>query len=262
MKKHITHIARTRIIHAAFAFAFALLLSPTPPAFAQARECAATQAEPQLSMKTREVSVTWWKRHAELVARAQAGGFDIMFLGDSITQRWETDGKEVWAKKLAPLGAKPFGISGDRTENLLWRLRWGQLGGKCNPRLVVMMIGTNNTGHRMDAPADIATGVRACIDEIQKRKPDAKILLLAIFPRGADSSDKQRLNNEAANKLIRAFADGQKVFYADIGAVFLTKEGVLEKSVMPDLLHPAAAGYELWADAVIPEIQKILPDKR
>jgi beta-glucosidase len=249
MKKHITSIA----------LAFALLL----PAVAQAQKGEATKPEPQINMRTGEVGVSWWERHAELVKRAQAGGFDIMFIGDSITHQWERQGnKDVWAAKLAPLGAKAFGIGGDRTENLLWRLQWGLLDGKSDAKLFVMMIGTNNTGHRMDKPADIAAGVKACINEIQKRKPDAKILVLAIFPRGADAGNKSRLNNEAANKLIQKFADGKKVYYADIGNVFLTKEGMLEKSVMPDLLHLTADSYNLWADAVIPEIQKIMPEKK
>lgn len=248
MKKHIAPIV----------LAFALLI----PASMQAQQSAATKAEPQINLKNGDVRPAWFKRHAELIERAQAGGFDIMFIGDSITHQWESNGKDVWEKKLAPLGAKPFGIGGDRTENLLWRLQWGLLGGKSDPKLVVMMIGTNNTGHRMDKPADIASGVKACIDEIQKRKPDARILVLAIFPRSAQPGDKERLNNEEANKLIQKFADGKKVFYADINKVFLTKEGVLEKSVMPDLLHLTPESYNLWADAVIPELQKIMPDKK
>ncbi|AWI08717.1 GDSL-type esterase/lipase family protein [Ereboglobus luteus] len=247
MKKHIAYIA----------LAFVLLV----PAFAQKKYGGATKPEPQISSRTGMVSVGWWERHAKLVDRAQAGGFDIMFIGDSITHQWENKGLKVWNEKLAPLDAKPFGIGGDRTENLLWRLQWGLLDGESNPKLVVMMIGTNNTGHRMDKPADIAAGVKACIDEIQKRKPDAKILVLAIFPRSAKANDEKRLNNEAANKLIQKFADSKKVYYADINKVFLTDSGVLEKSVMPDLLHLTPDSYHLWADAVIPEIKKIYPGK-
>lgn len=248
MKKYIAPIA----------LAFALLL----PVAAQAQKGEATKAEPQVNAKTGAVNVSWWKRHAELVERAQAGGFDIMFIGDSITHQWESKGKAVWAEKLAPLGAKPFGIGGDRTENLLWRLQWGLLDGKADPKLVVMMIGTNNTGHRMDRPSDIAAGVKACINEIQKRRPSAKILVLAIFPRGAQADDAKRLNNEAANKLLQKFADGKKVYYADIGKVFLTNNGVLEKTIMPDLLHLTPDSYNLWADAVIPEIQKIMSARK
>ena len=247
MKKHIVSLA----------LAFTLIV----PVFAQTKYGSATKPEPQLSSRTGEVSVSWWKRHAELVERAQAGGFDIMFIGDSITHQWESRGQKVWDEKLAPLGAKPFGIGGDRTENLLWRLQWGLLDGKSNPKLVVMMIGTNNTGHRMDSPKDIAAGVKACIDEIQKRKPTAKILVLAIFPRDAQPDHARRLNNEAANKLIQKYADGKKVYYADINKVFLTKDGVLEKSVMPDLLHLTSDSYNFWADAVIPEIKKIQTKK-
>lgn len=240
----------------------ALLLALLAPvsAFAQAPERLSTKAATQLD-KDGKTPEWWTMREQQLVERAQAGGFGIMFIGDSITHQWEAVGKAVWAQKLAPLGAQPFGIGGDRTENLLWRLQHGLLSGKSDPKLVVMMIGTNNTGHRKDKPEDIAAGVKACIDTIRQRKPDAKILVLAIFPRSAQPSDFMRMNNEAANKLLSAFADGKKVFYADINHIFLTKDGVLEKSVMPDLLHLSAASYDLWADAVIPEIKKIAGGK-
>jgi beta-glucosidase len=205
-------------------------------------------------------------RSEMLKKRAQKGGFDIIFLGDSITHQWEravtekvkTGGKAVWDAKLVPLGAEPSGIGGDRTEHLLWRVENGLFEGKSDPKLVVMMIGTNNTGARMDPPADIAAGVDAIIKAIQKRKPAAKILVLGIFPRSATKDDPKRVNNTKANALIAKLADGEKVFYKDIGEVFLTQDGVLEKSVMPDLLHLNYEGYNRWADAVIPEIKKLL----
>ncbi|MDR2673953.1 MAG: GDSL-type esterase/lipase family protein [Opitutaceae bacterium] len=233
-------------------------------AFAATPPVAAT---PQIKTGKDGQPVKSFVERAEMLKkRAQKGGFDIIFLGDSITHQWEraidgktrTGGKPVWDAKLAPLGAEPSGIGGDRTEHLLWRVENGLFDGKSDPKLVVMMIGTNNTGARMDPPADIAAGVDAIVKAIQVRKPAAKILILGIFPRGAAKDDPKRVNNTHANALIARLADGKKVFYKDIGGVFLTGDGVLEKSVMPDLLHLNYEGYNRWADAVIPEIKKLL----
>ncbi len=200
-------------------------------------------------------------RHAMLTERAKAGGFDIMFIGDSITEFWE-NGKnnESWKAKLEPMKAARFGISGDRTEHVLFRVQNGLFEGKSKPKLVVLMIGTNNTGQKAasDSPEDIQAGVQAIIKAIHKERSQAKILLLAIFPRDAKPDGKFRKNNDAANVLLKELADGKKVFFADINQAFLTKDGVLEKSVMPDLLHPNAHGYDLWVDAVIPEINKVM----
>jgi beta-glucosidase len=245
------------------------------PAFAASTPIAAT---PQIKTGKDGQPVKSFVERAEMLKkRAQKGGFDIIFLGDSITHQWEwvcgekvgtnkdgtpnlrkTGGKAVWDAKLAPLGAEPSGIGGDRTEHLLWRVENGLFEGKSDPKLVVMMIGTNNTGARKDPPADIAAGVDAIVKAIQKRKPAAKILILGIFPRGEKPTYPGRVNNDAANKLIAKLADEKTVFYKDIGGVFLTKDGILERDIMPDLLHLNTEGYTRWADAVVPEIKKLL----
>ncbi|MDR0353719.1 MAG: GDSL-type esterase/lipase family protein [Opitutaceae bacterium] len=241
------------------------------PAFAASAPVAAT---PQIKTGKDGQPVKAFVKRAEMLKkRAQKGGFDILFLGDSITHQWEwvcgatnegrktpskTGGKAVWDAKLAPLRAEPSGIGGDRTEHLLWRIEDGLLEGKSDPKLIVMMIGTNNTGARMDPPADIAAGVDAIVKAIQKRKPAAKILVLGIFPRGATKDDPKRVNNTKANDHLAKLADGKQVFYKDIGDAFLTRDGVLERDIMPDLLHLNTEGYTRWADAVIPEIKKLL----
>lgn len=206
-------------------------------------------------------SAGWWKtRNDTFNQRAQQGGFDVMWVGDSITQGWEGAGKKVWAEKIAPLNSANFGISGDKTGNVLWRLQNGNLAGKADPKVAVIMIGTNDTGHskgKVKAEA-IAAGVKAILKEIQDKKPRAKILLLGIFPREASPEGVLRKKNEAANALIARFADDKAVFYKDIGAVFLEKDGTLSKKIMPDLLHLNAEGYQRWADTVVPEIKKLL----
>jgi lysophospholipase L1-like esterase len=199
----------------------------------------------------------WVARQTLLNERAQAGGFDVMFLGDSITHSWEPKGEKAWYEKLSPFRPQNFGISGDQTSHVLWRLQNGNLDGKADPKLVVLMIGTNDTGSRKPAQRT-ANGVKAILDEIQKRKPAAKILLLAVFPRGHLPTDGLRVKNDEINTLIAAFADNQKIFFKDINKIFLTEDGKLERKVMPDFLHPNADSYALWADAIVPDIKAIL----
>jgi N-acetylglucosamine-6-sulfatase len=119
-------------------------------------------------------------RHDGFVQIAQAGGVDLLFLGDSITDGWRGQGKSVWDKYWAPLKAANFGIGGDRTEHVIWRLRHGELEG-IQPKLVVLMIGTNNG----ESAEDVALGIKTIIADINERSPTSRILLLGIFPRGA-----------------------------------------------------------------------------
>ena len=184
-----------------------------------------------------------------------------MFIGDSNTHGID-DGadKGVFAAALAPATVGNFGFGGDRTENVLWRLDHGNLFGKLKPKVVMIMIGTNNTGHRMDPPDEIAKGVEMIVGRVTTRFPDAQVLLLAIFPRGASAGDAMRINNDKANQIIAKLdgsADGH-VHYMDINAKFLTTDGTLSQEIMPDLLHPNAKGYEIWAGAVGPEIKKLM----
>ena len=120
------------------------------------------------------------------------------------------------------------------------------------------MIGTNNTGHRQENPATTAAGIKRLIAEIQQRQPNAKILLLAIFPRDEKPDGDLRKINEDVNAIIQQYADNKRVFFANINSVFLTPEGVLPKAIMPDLLHPNEKGYDLWAEALEPHLQKLL----
>ena len=193
-------------------------------------------------------------RHAEFLTIAKAGGVDLLFLGDSITDGWRAGGKTVWDKYFAPLKAANFGIGGDRTEHVIWRLRHGELEG-IQPKLVVLMIGTNNG----DPAADVAAGIKTIIDDIHERSPRSKILLLGIFPRGEHPGD--RVKNTEVNTLIAKFATASpvgRVVYLDIGQKFLTPDGTLTKDIMPDLLHPNEKGYQIWADAIIDPVKQLL----
>ena len=112
------------------------------------------------------------------------------------------------------------------------------------------MIGTNNAGHRQDPAEQTAAGIKAIVASLQKKLPQTKILLLGIFPRGAEPSDKLRTLNVATNKIISGYADNERIFYLDISDRFLNEDGVLSKEVMPDLLHPREKGYRIWAELI------------
>ncbi|WP_229257251.1 GDSL-type esterase/lipase family protein [Duganella callida] len=206
-------------------------------------------------------SVNWWtKRHEDKLAEAKQLGksAQVVFIGDSITHNWEKDGAPVWARHYAPLNALDLGFGGDRTENVLWRLEHGEVDG-LDPKVAVLMFGTNNTGHRQEDPKTTAIGIKRNIDELQKRLPNTKILLLAIFPRGARPDDPLRQINEKVNAIISGYADNQKVFFLNINQAFLQPDGTLSKDIMPDLLHPNEKGYEIWAKAMAPTLNQLLP---
>jgi len=209
------------------------------------------------------------KRHESFNVISKNGEAELVFLGDSITHGWEGKGKAVWEKTWAPLKAANFGIGGDRTEHVLWRLENGNFDG-LKPKAIVLMIGTNNTGHQGRPQKELngavyqctaeqtAEGVKAILAKLRQKCPDAKILVLGIFPRGANKDDKFRQQNEATNALVKGFADGQKVFFLDIGAKFLEADGTLSKSIMPDLLHPNEKGYEIWAATIEGRVKELL----
>ena len=201
----------------------------------------------------------WWKQRVgakkKLGAETQ---HDLVFLGDSITQGWEGNGKSLWEEHFADgkYGKSlNLGFSGDRTEHVIWRLQREGFA-DLNPKTVVLMIGSNNTGHLMQDPAEVAAGVRKILDLIQEHTPSAKVVLHGVFPRGKTSLDEGRLNNIAINDIIRSYADGEKVIYSDIAHAFLEEDNSIAESVMPDSLHLTEEGYRRWAE----ELKKVLDE--
>ncbi len=202
----------------------------------------------------------WWsERHTQKLKASQGKSVDLLMIGDSITHGWEGRGKKVWQQYYAKRNAFNIGYSGDRTEHVIWRLQHGEIDA-ISPQLAVVMIGTNNTGHRQDPPQETAAGIKHILAELKQRKPKMKVLLLAIFPRGATADDKLRKINVSINEHIKEYADGKRVFFLDLNSAFLDDRGRLPKSVMPDLLHPHEAGYRTWAKAMEPTIQKLLAE--
>lgn len=202
----------------------------------------------------------WVKRHEGFVEIARQGGVDVLFLGDSITDFWRRDdpkigGKKIWEAQFAPLRAANFGISGDRTQHVLWRLENGELEG-IKPKVVVLMIGTNNIGLERDKATvrnttpEVVAGVTAVVNTLRTKLPSAKILLLAIFPRGENLEDPNRRQVNEVNRSLAKLGDGKNVRFLDLGPKFLAPDGTLPKDIMPDLLHPGEKGYEIWAAAI------------
>jgi lysophospholipase L1-like esterase len=215
------------------------------------------------SMLNESWAVDWWlPRHEEKLAEARrliAAGHnpEVVFIGDSITQGWEKEGSEIWRRRYAGYHALNLGFGGDRTENVLWRLQHGALDGLA-PKVAVLMIGTNNTGHRAENSETTADGIRRLVDEIRRRLPATKVLLLAIFPRGEKPDDSLRSINDRVNRIMAGDADGRSVHFLDINAALTRPDGTLSKDVMPDLLHPNAEGYAIWQREMQPLLLELL----
>lgn len=204
------------------------------------------------------VDAQWWKdRHAGCVEATNRGGFDVAFIGDSITQGWEGEGKGYWAANIAPLKAWNFGFSGDRTEHVLWRLNNGEVIG-AKPKLIVIMIGTNNIGHGSSTPEQAAEGVRAIVKALRDRTPSSKILLLATFPRDQKADGGMRTKVAKMVDSYKSVADGQNVVFLDIRSKFISQDGTIQSAIMPDMLHFSPAGYQIWGDNMMPTIKQLL----
>jgi lysophospholipase L1-like esterase len=199
----------------------------------------------------------WRAFHQGDLDRAKAGPVDVLFLGDSITECWDTRGLEVWQKQYAPLRAANFGVGGDTTQNVLWRITEGGALNGIHPGVVVLMIGTNNIGLMKDAPTDIAKGVSAVVSSLRELLPEAEILLLSIFPRGETPDNEYRLKVVATNKLIEPLGQHEHVTWLEMWNPFLKGDGTMSKDIMADFLHPTKHGYEIWAKTMKPTLEKL-----
>ena len=187
-------------------------------------------------------------------AKAIPSSIELVFDGDSITDGWRN--QPIWNERYAKLHAFDFGVGADKTEHVLWRLSQGQMDG-IHPRLIVLLIGTNNG----NPPEQVAEGVAAIVAEYRKRCPDAVILLQGIFPRGNLPDNPARARIKTINGILSKMDDGKHVINIDFGDKFLSADGTLSAEIMPDFLHPNAKGYQIWADAIQPVIDKVFPKK-
>jgi lysophospholipase L1-like esterase len=186
-------------------------------------------------------------RHNGFVETAKSGDFDILFEGDSITDFWQNSGTNAFNKYFGDAKVANFAVSGDTTQGVLWGLKNGEGQGH-KPKAIMLMLGTNN-GSQGNTGPEIAEGVGSVVYQLRQDFPEAKIMLLAIFPRGNGPTDASRLKNDEANKIIAKLHDGKHVFYTDINAKFMKENGSLI-GFGGDNLHPNAEGYEIWGQAV------------
>ena len=184
---------------------------------------------------------------------------DIIFIGDSITSRWLGAGKAIWDKMYATRHALDFGISGDKTQNVLWRLNNMDIQ-NLKPRVAVILIGTNNTANN---PHEIADGVKAVVANTQADFPGVKIILVSIMP-------NERANDKMmqVNSIIKSYADNSTIYWLDLVPLMppvttTAPDGTTDtnwKGLGTDHLHPDATGYQIWADAMEPLLNKLLAE--
>ena len=204
----------------------------------------------------------WYARHHTEIELKKTLKPRAVLIGDSITHFWdglprssEVNGPTAWQRVFGNTPVLNLGFGWDRTQNVLWRLRQGEFD-DLHPEWVVLMIGTNNltgTDHaRANTPEEIVDGIDAIYQEIRRHSPESHIIVMAILPRGHQANDSLRAPIQATNHLLaQRFTAKTSVTYLDIGASFLSPDGSLPPSMMPDGTHPSDAGYQIWADALI-----------
>ena len=200
--------------------------------------------------------------HSQLLDKARKGGIDIYFEGDSITRRWgATDYPQMlanWKENFFGWNAADFGWGADTIQNILWRLQNGELDG-VNPKVIVLLAGTNNVGRTPgdDARvADVTKGLKAVLDVMQAKAPNATMILTAIFPRNDNIAVMPTINKINAN--LAAMADGKKIRFLNINDKLADADGKLFDGMMGDGLHPTVKGYQVWADGLKPIFTELL----
>jgi lysophospholipase L1-like esterase len=219
--------------------------------------CLLAAAEPHVFTDGTERAVQrWMDQHQGYVERARAGGIDLLFIGDSLTYAWNFDGSAVWASDFAPLGAVNFGIGGDRTSDLLWRIENGEVEGS-GAKTVVLEVGTNDLaiGTSPEATAD---GIAAAVRAIRARLPHATVVVMSVLPRGpGDGSTPIRKLVARVNERLAKLDDGKRVRYLDFTPAFVDVKGAIRPELYhPDLIHLSAEGYRAWSDTLRPALAR------
>jgi len=201
----------------------------------------------------------WMDRHLQLLERIKQGNVDLLFIGNSITQRWESSGIQAWERYYGHRNAVNLGVDGDGTQHVLWRLDHGEIDGIA-PKLAVLLIGSNHVNGYL--PSEIADGIKAICWRLRKKLPDTKILLLGILPRGdATAAAAYRLNK--ASELASAVADNRMIFYLNISERFLAEDGSVSSELTTvDNVHLSPKGYETLGAALEPTISRLLDEHR
>lgn len=206
-------------------------------------------------------------RHAEKLALVSKSRFDLIMIGNSITNNFEKpEYQPVWNQFFAPRNALNLGYSGYRTENIIWNIQNGELDGQ-SPKVVVLEIGTNNIDEKnyptRHTAAQLAGGIEAIVKLLRQKLPETKIIILRCFPGcyGGPNPTSHRAILERASDIVSGMADGKHIFYCDVNHVFLNLDGSINKDMMPDWLHPSPAGAKAWAQAMEPLLSELMGDK-
>ncbi|MFO0775269.1 MAG: platelet-activating factor acetylhydrolase IB subunit [Nitrospiraceae bacterium] len=244
-------LSRVRLFRIGLCGGFlALLLSGHAPSLS-------AEALPAAATPTPQTADWWLPRHDSKVRELAQHPVDLLFIGDSITQGWEDEGRAVWAAFYGKRRAANLGFNSDRTDHVLWRLTHGELEG-ITPQVVVLHIGTNNRGQRRESPAETAAGIDAIVATLHARLPSATVLVLGIFPRGGDADDPRRQHNDRVNALLSRTPDNAHRRFIDLRGRFLEQDGRISTDIMPDLLHLSEKGYRRWAEGLEPILTPLL----
>jgi beta-glucosidase len=202
----------------------------------------------------------WIPHHENRKKWVTEKNVDLLMIGDSILFEYARSAREVWDKYYGKRNAVNIASSGDQTQHMLWHFQHGGLDGMKdrNPKVVVLLLGTNNRGLPENAGRDTASGILALLKELHNKLPASKIILMALLPRGWTPDDKGRLRNQEINEIIRTYADNKTVYWLDTSDVFLDSNGNLSRDLIKDGLHPSLKGYYAWAEAMEPMIKKLM----
>ena len=205
---------------------------------------------------------TWsdWKRkHRKLSRALEEESPNLLFLGDSITENWSSIGKSVWDEYYSSRRAMNMGISGDRTQHLLWRIANGGFE-RVNPRAVVLLIGTNNIKEQRNEVNETTEGVLAVAEALVDRLPETTVLVLGILPCGETDDSRERTDAAAVNRRLEKELDHGRIVFLDVSNKFVDSNGTISPKLMPDHLHLTNRGYKLLAESIEPHLQSILED--
>lgn len=228
------------------------------PLFGEADKPLAATPSPRLLTHSWMSLAKWYRLHADDVDVAEAGEGKVLFIGDSIFEGWSSKGAQSWSEYFEPMGAINFGIGGDMTQNVLWRLEHGAVG-NLSPEKVVLLIGINNFGHTDENPDQVAVGMHLLVHKLREVFPSSGLLILAVFPSGEFPDNPNREKIRLLNKKTKPLGDMEGVTYLDIGDVFLLEDGRIPVELMSDFLHPTKAGYEIMSQAVLKWIHEMTP---
>lgn len=242
-----------------FALAGSLVAVLTGPIRLAAQQAVVEPPDVAAPKRDREgkIQPIFQRAHEEFLRRGRQGPIGVLFLGDSITERWRI-AREVWDRHFGRYSPANFGLGGDRTQHVLWRIEDGELDG-IHPKVVVLMIGSNNIGDRVP---EVVRAEKKIVETIHRKLPGSRLLLLGILPRGADASDRSvanlRAKIAAVNVELARLDDGSRIRYLDLAPKLLDAQGNLPAEYVPDGVHPSAKGYELWADAMQPLLDEMM----